>query len=141
MERTTSEAPILSSLTYISRANENLSTKDLNNLLQQAEQNNRERGITGVLMFDNRYFMQTVEGSRTQINHLLSRLIADTRHYDVQLVDSREIPFRSWANWSLNFVTQSKVQNEVLLKYAIGAEFDPYLLNGESILNMMHELC
>lgn len=139
MDRTTADAHILVSLTYISRAHE-MSTKALNELLQQAQQNNAASAITGMLIFNNDYFLQTIEGSRTAVNRLLGYILTDQRHHDVQVIASREILHREWGNWSMNYANKSAANAMIYLKYSTTATFNPYLLSAPSAHLLMKEL-
>lgn len=64
MTSITTDAHILMSMTYASRANPNVSAKDFNEILKQAQINNAANGITGMLTFNKDYFLQTVEAGR-----------------------------------------------------------------------------
>mgnify|MGYP001801815581 CR=1 FL=1 len=99
------DAHILTSLTYASRANPDVSSSDFKEILDQAQENNSAAGITGMLTFNKEYFLQTIEGPRAAINGLLAKLIADRRHFDLQVIENREIKARSWAVWSMNYAT------------------------------------
>ena len=50
MSHATSDAHILVSMTYASRANPDVSVKDFETILQQAQINNAANGITGMLV-------------------------------------------------------------------------------------------
>ena len=59
MAQSLSDAHILVSMTYASRANPDVSAKDFNEILQQANENNAENGITGMLIFNINTFMHS----------------------------------------------------------------------------------
>ncbi len=139
MDRTTADAHILVSLTYVSRANA-MSTKVINELLQHAQKSNVNEAITGMLIFNNDYFLQTIEGSRTAVNRLLHLILADTRHHDIQVLDHREISCREWGQWSMNYATGTQACSAIYLKYSTTAAFNPYLLSAESARQLMVEL-
>lgn len=140
MAQTTNDAHILVSMTYASRANPDVSAKDFNEILQQAQQNNAANGITGMLTFNKDYFLQTIEGPRAQINRLLYSLISDQRHHDLQLIETRELKHREWSKWSMNYASPTEENAAVYLKYSTTIDFNPYLLNAESARGLMHEL-
>ena len=140
MSQNNTDAHILISMTYASRANPDVSAKDFNEILKQAQENNAANGITGMLTFNKDYFLQTIEGPRAQINRLLYGLIADQRHYDLQLLETREIKHREWAKWSMNYASPTEENAAVYLKYSTTVTFNPYLLNAESANNLMREL-
>ena len=56
MAQSHSDAHILVSMTYASRANPDVTAKDFNEILQQANENNAANGITGMLIFNKNYF-------------------------------------------------------------------------------------
>jgi len=134
------DAHILMSMTYASRANPNVSAKDFHEILQQAQINNAANGITGMLTFNKDYFLQTVEGPRAQINRLLYSLIADQRHYDLQIIDTRELTHRSWAQWSMNYASPTEKNAAIYLKYSTTVDFNPYLLSAASAHDLMNAL-
>ncbi len=140
MAQSLSDAHILVSMTYASRANPDVSAKDFNEILQQANENNAENGITGMLIFNKNYFLQTIEGPRAQINRLLYSLIADTRHHDLQVIETREVKHRDWAKWSMNYASPTQANAAVYLKYSTTLDFNPYLLSAEAANNLMREL-
>ncbi|WP_201586916.1 BLUF domain-containing protein [Psychrobacter jeotgali] len=140
MNQSTSDAHILVSMTYASRANPDVSAKDFNEILKQAQTNNAANGITGMLIFNRNYFLQTIEGPRAKINRLLYSLIADQRHHDLQLLGSRELKHREWAKWSMNYASPSEANAAVYLKYSTTVDFNPYLLSAEAAHNLMHDL-
>lgn len=140
MSQNNADAHILISMTYASRANPDVSTKDFNEILQQAQVNNAANGITGMLTFNKDYFLQTIEGPRAQINRLLYGLIADKRHYDLQLLQTRELEHREWAKWSMNYASPTQANSAIYLKYSTTVTFNPYLLNAKAANNLMLEL-
>lgn len=140
MAQLTSDAHFLVSMTYASRANPDVSATDFNAILQQAQKNNTANGITGMLIFNKSYFLQTIEGPRAQINRLLYSLIADQRHHDLQLIENHEIKHREWAQWSMNYASPTEDNAAIYLKYSTTTDFNPYLLNAESAIELMREL-
>ena len=140
MNQNSNDAHILISMTYASRAHPDVSAKVFNEILQQAQNNNAANGITGMLIFNKDYFLQTIEGPRAHINRLLYGLISDQRHYDLQLLETREIKHRGWAKWSMNYASPTEKNAAVYLKYSTTVNFNPYLLNAESANELMREL-
>jgi len=140
MAQITSDAHTLVNMTYVSRANLDLSPKALGEILQQAQKNNTVNGVTGMLVFNNNYFLQTIEGPRAQINRLLYGLIIDQRHHDLQLLETRELKHREWSEWSMNYASPTKENAAIYLKYSTTVDFNPYLLSAEAARGLMSEL-
>ncbi|TXD96149.1 BLUF domain-containing protein [Psychrobacter frigidicola] len=140
MPKTTSDAHILVNMTYVSRATSDVDAKELGEILQEAQDNNAANGITGMLIFHNNYFLQTIEGPRAQINRLLYALMADKRHHDVQLLEARELKYREWPKWLMSYTSPSEAAAAIHIKYSTTVEFNPYLLSAESARGLMIEL-
>lgn len=58
-------------LTYISCYNNENPNGEVTRILAQAQQNNERNGITGALVFNHNYFLQSIEGARPVINELI----------------------------------------------------------------------
>ncbi|MEO0973935.1 MAG: BLUF domain-containing protein [Pseudomonadota bacterium] len=140
MTQAHTDAHILISLTYASRMNPDVSPEDCQAILNQAQENNRAAGITGMLTFNREYFLQTLEGPRAHINALLTKLIADRRHHDLQVIECKEIKAREWARWSMNYAAPTQENMATYLKYSTTIEFNPFLLNVESARLLLRDL-
>ena len=64
----------LARLIYTSVPTHDFSPDDISGILETARHNNREHSITGLLYFNHRYFLQCLEGSRSNINKIYQRL-------------------------------------------------------------------
>ena len=66
-------------LLYVSRAVGPQTTTMTTTILAQAQANNPEQGITGVLCQGQGFFFQVIEGERSRVNTLYRRISADKR--------------------------------------------------------------
>ncbi|EJL6503513.1 BLUF domain-containing protein, partial [Vibrio cholerae] len=57
-------------LIYVSTVTESLKHSDIELILEHAKKYNFEQDITGVLYFNNEYFLQCLEGDREKVNLL-----------------------------------------------------------------------
>lgn len=124
-------------LTYISQASKHVKTQDLKNILAKARTKNKERGITGILVFNNAYFLQSIEGSRPVINDLLRSLSVDKRHFNLQVVQAEEIQERRWSQWFMDYVSPNVKNKATFLQYSSIDRFNPYLMKADSIRQML----
>ena len=131
---------IIVRLTYISRYNNHNPNDEVKKILAQAQQNNARNGITGALVFNHNYFLQTIEGSRPAINNLLRKLIKDDRHFSLQIIECREVDYRRWTKWSMNYLTPSDDNKKHLIKFSAGTTFNPYLMNAAQIIMLIDTL-
>ena len=127
----------LVNLTYISRTEEAIDAARLKSILEAARRNNLDNGISGVLLFNRQFFLQTIEGSRPKINQLLTNLINDKRHFDLQIIESRQISERKWGKWSMAYATPTKTNQSIYLRYSTSKDFNPYMMKAESINSLM----
>lgn len=89
-------------LTYVSTAARSLTAQDLRALVEAAGDKNRRLGITGVLLFNDSNFLQTLEGDRTAIEGLMQAIRNDPRHTGLIVIGSEEDATRAFEGWSLN---------------------------------------
>lgn len=64
---------------------------------------NAKAGISGALMFTEQNFAQFLEGPEAEVRTLLTRLVRDTRHRDVDVVLSENSPERRFFGWSMAY--------------------------------------
>jgi hypothetical protein len=63
-----------------------VSTLSIAQILGHAERNNRRDHITSCVMFHQGHILQAIEGSRTDIDRLIRRLLADPRHAGLRIL-------------------------------------------------------
>jgi hypothetical protein len=97
----------LKSLTYTSLASFDLSAEDLEDIHRTAREVNGLEGITGLLVFNGRHFLQIIEGAPDAIDDLVNRLRRDPRHTGVEIRHTAEIQNRNFPDWSMELVRVS----------------------------------
>jgi hypothetical protein len=129
-------------LMYASRAVPAVDQEELTAILRQSKANNPEHGITGVLCFcfNERVFVQLLEGGRGAVNQLYGRIVGDPRHGDIQLLHYEEIGERRFAGWSMGLVNMARLNRALLLKYSAKGTLDPYSVSGTASLALFDEL-
>jgi len=127
-------------LMYASRASDNVTQDDLAVIVKQSKSRNPPVGVTGVLCFSGGVFLQVLEGGRSPVNALYSRIVADPRHHDVELLSYEEIEERSFAGWSMGQVNLARLNPALILKYSESAQFDPYAVSGRASLALFNDL-
>ena len=85
---------MLSQYLYISTA-PTLPREEVDAILAASARNNPERGITGLLLFNGRNFLQLLEGEEGEVAALMQTITADPRHSGVSVLDRRSITARS----------------------------------------------
>lgn len=94
---------VLTQYLYISTA-PTLPREEVDSILAASARNNPARGITGLLLFNGRNFLQLLEGEEGEVAALMDTIIADPRHSGVSVLDRRTIIARACPDWAMNRV-------------------------------------
>jgi hypothetical protein len=101
--------PQLISISYISKATQDMGVLALMRLTDQAAQLNQKLGLSGVLFYENQHFGQTLEGSREEVIKIWEKIQRDPRHHQVRLLKLEEIKERSFPAWSMRFFLAKEI--------------------------------
>jgi hypothetical protein len=126
-------------LLYASRALDP-SAQSIEDILSKSRQYNPTCGITGILCYGGGIFLQAIEGGRMAVSDLFGHIQKDVRHKDVVLLHYEEILERRFGGWTMGQVNMSKINTNILLKYAEKPELDPYSVSGQVSLALLEEL-
>lgn len=80
-----------------------MSQDDLHVLLEEARRANTSNGITGILLFENGYFFQVLEGPATAVVELYNKIRVDPRHHTVTKLVGAPIQERTFTDWSMGY--------------------------------------
>ena len=94
---------MLSQYLYISTA-PSLSREEVESILQTSARNNPEKGITGLLLYNGRNFLQLLEGEEAELISLMVRITHDPRHTGISVLDRRTIDDRACPDWAMKRV-------------------------------------
>lgn len=94
---------MLSQYLYISTA-PTLPREEVDDILAASARNNPARGITGLLLFNGRNFLQLLEGEEGEVSALMETITADPRHSGVSVLDRRSITARACPDWAMSRV-------------------------------------
>ena len=85
---------------YLSTA-PNLNTKDIENILESCQRNNRERNVTGLLLYNGRNFMQLLEGEEVDLMWVMRRISSDARHSGISALEDMAAEERACPDWHM----------------------------------------
>ena len=77
---------MLKQLVYRSHSTDHVSEVDLEKITSDSLTFNERHNITGVLLFDGKYFFQVLEGESEYVDALFEHIKADSRHSNVMKV-------------------------------------------------------
>lgn len=119
-------------LIYASRPARRLDRSELDEVLDESRANNARDALTGILCCGDDFFLQWIEGPRGPMNRLYERLVADERHHDLELLDYRYVHSRQFADWSMACIRSEQLSDDLVGRFKVTSEFDPYELSGEA---------
>jgi hypothetical protein len=127
-------------LLYASRAPKDIDNTLLESILAKSRSHNPGAGVTGILCYSGRIFLQVLEGNRREISKLYNRIAADGRHGDVEILLLEDIAERRFSNWTMGQVNLAKVNPSTLLKYSEKPTLDPFAIGGRVSMALLEEL-
>ncbi len=116
---------MLSQYLYISTA-PSLSRDEVDAILSSSARNNPARGITGLLLYNGRNFLQLLEGQGDELAGLMDRIANDPRHSGVSLLSNKEIAERTCPEWAMKrvFIAESVEARRKALEEDLPAGLD-----------------
>ncbi len=88
-------------LTYKSKAAYAPSHADLEELVHKARTRNRSVGVTGMLLYENGKFLQTLEGPAEGLAEIWSAIREDKRHTQIEVLSEHVVATRLFSDWDL----------------------------------------
>ena len=88
---------------YISTA-PGLKREELDSIIASCEQNNAERGITGLLVYNGRNFIQLLEGEEADLLWVMRRISSDGRHSGLSVLEDVSATNRACPDWSMRHI-------------------------------------
>ncbi|GAA0873051.1 hypothetical protein GCM10009117_21980 [Gangjinia marincola] len=121
---------VLFELSYRSVANQEIDSKDIQQIVKIAREYNQSCDITGCLVYHEDSFFQILEGAKMDILDLYERIERDSRHKDIQLLWKGAIPKRNFTEWNMAFVADNR-------KINLPTQGNPTHLNFEKVLDQL----
>ena len=127
-------------LIYTSRVSPGVDSRAVRDILAVSQHNNAERGLTGALLFNSKYFLQWLEGSRSAVNECFQVIGTDKRHYEAEILDYGAISRRSFTAWSMGYAGEGAMNRDLLFQFSKTSDFNPYTLSAESAVDLIRLL-
>ncbi|MGR8932416.1 MAG: phosphate-starvation-inducible PsiE family protein [Gammaproteobacteria bacterium] len=90
-------------LTYLSTPTRPMSNDDLVDILNTARLNNASLGVSGMLLFTGKEFIQVLEGEEKIIDDLVAQIKKDPRHKNFRIIERKPIAERQYSDWTMGF--------------------------------------
>ncbi|MGR6871545.1 BLUF domain-containing protein [Pseudomonas sp. HK3] len=126
-------------LLYYSSASREMSLSDMKDILTVARENNSGKGLCGMLCYDNRYFVQALEGEINAVNELFFHIVDDPRHSDVIIVSYEYIEKQTFKEWNMGYAGSTPVFMQLLAKLNQSV-FEPADLSPKQVYALLRHL-
>jgi len=119
-------------VSYVSRSTQAMSSSDLLSLLHECRSNNRRNDVSGLLLYGNGTFLQTIEGEDEVVDPLYEKIFSDKRHANIELLYRKEITKRQYSEWSMGFeeISDESLKNVDGLRHFGTVDFNFTTLTG-----------
>lgn len=97
------------SLIYVSTAEEYVDYDEILNILTHSWKYNHNSYISGMLICDNKHFIQLIQGPIATIDKLYTRISKDKRHTDIKLIGEELLHERNCSGWGIGFYDNQEV--------------------------------
>lgn len=125
---------------YFSEISTDITAKDIEKILTSSRKNNAKNNITGLLAFNGKYFLQALEGLRSNVSNCMEMISKDPRHKSLCVMSHREIAERDFSGWDMAYVSQTKFSRELILRYSGNGDFIPNGISAASSLALLKAL-
>ena len=96
-------------LIYKSQSETTISQDSVEDILLYARRFNKERGITGLLLFSENVFLQFIEGTPEDIDLVYQRICHDDRHTDIRLLYTGYADMRTYPDWQMMAYSKEQI--------------------------------
>lgn len=92
---------LIGCLTYQSQATVPPSKDELDAIVSQARVRNQANGVTGMLLYEDGRYLQTLEGPPRGLDAIWSSIRSDERHCEIEVLSQHLVASRLFSDWDL----------------------------------------
>lgn len=124
-------------LLYISFASGPVRKLMIKEILAKASVNNPKLEVTGILICNSNIFMQLLEGKKENVEEVMERIKADSRHDQITIVYEGENTDRLFPNWSMAYKDINDFNKEILDMIIPYFSLEKAINSGDEILKLI----
>ena len=109
-------------------------------ILQVSRRNNRQAGVTGMLLTYAGFFVQALEGEDVRVQSTLDRVDADPRHCDVKVLGAEFSSSRAFGRWAMCANSLSAADDDILRVLGTRGGFEPYAMPASTALRLLRTI-
>jgi len=102
-------------ISYVSTADINLTSEQIDEVLKWSENWNNSHHIKGLLIYSDGNFLQVIEGEKEIILRLFEGIKKDARHHNIIKIFGKEIESESFDDYKSDFLSEHRKYDEETL--------------------------
>lgn len=106
-------------------------------IIQASIRNNRQVGVTGLLLVHQGWFVQALEGAAAAVMTTYGRITQDTRHAEPRVLDAGPVEARSFGDWNMCARGLSAADDAILATLEARDAFAPDAITGRAALRLL----
>jgi hypothetical protein len=106
-------------------------------IMPSAVFNNIRNNITGLLISDDCFFLQILEGDRQAVSDAFLKIALDYRHGVINLISVSDVNERLFPSWSMTATTPSETRTLMLQRYSSITGFDHCSLTAAAAIRLV----
>jgi len=127
-------------LIYSSTSSENVDFKVVGEILTHAVKRNKEKGITGMMVYDGKHFLQCIEGDEMMIDELWQKLTEDTRRHSLHINGTELDDKRLFREWNMGYMNNRQEIRKMIHSVTGNDIFSPKTLNYSHVKLILLQL-
>lgn len=112
-------------------------TNTVHELVKSSIRNNKDDGVTGILVAVQDVFVQALEGPVDSVRNTYARISLDHRHRDLKIVSQGPVQSRLFNDWNMCARTLSASDQAILQVLDSKGAFNPAALTPPSIERLL----
>jgi len=134
---------MLSRLVLYGRTNMKVgeSAGTIKSILAAASDYSPASGLTGGLVFNEKYMMEAVEGARDQVSKRIHALFEDKRFEEITVIALSTIDKRIFEGWAVGYAGRTIDAERLYLKYCPTVDINPASMSAVGVLDFIRDFC
>lgn len=116
-------------LIYSSIASQEVDFKSVGDILTHAVSKNKEKGITGMMVYDGHKFLQCIEGDESEIDGLYQKIANDFRHHALHIIGEKLDKQRVFSQWNMGYLNNEQEIKKMIQTVTGREDFSPETLS------------
>lgn len=110
--------------------------EQLDSILSVSRRNNQRANISGALIVSECYFLQVLEGSRSDVAERFLKITQDRRHQNLQIISAGDVGTRLFPSWEMHQILTVSIKDQIISRFLVEETFNPMEMSETAILDL-----